>query len=111
MKKWPTFWPGFDAESIVDNDAEGLGAALNSGDNVVVMNDVDFRDNGSLQTSTGNLRLQQGSLARDQGNNSFVAGISTDLDGEARIFGGTVDLGPYEGTALIFADGFEDWAL
>jgi len=56
----------------------------------------------------GNLRLQQGSPVRDQGNNSFVTGVDTDLDGEARIFGGTVDLGPYEGTDLIFADGFED---
>ncbi|HMB40127.1 MAG TPA: choice-of-anchor Q domain-containing protein [Wenzhouxiangellaceae bacterium] len=56
----------------------------------------------------GNLRLQQGSPVRDQGNNSFVTGVDTDLDGEARIFGGAVDLGPYEGTDLIFADGFED---
>ena len=45
---------------------------------------------------------------RDQGNNTFVTGIATDLDGEARIFGGIVDLGPYEGTDLIFSDGFED---
>jgi len=52
--------------------------------------------------------LQQDSPVRDQGNNIFVAGIDTDLDGAARIFGGTVDLGPYEGTDLIFADGFED---
>jgi len=56
----------------------------------------------------GNLRLQLESPVRDQGNNSFVAGIDTDLDGEARIFDGIVDLGPYEGTDVLFADGFED---
>jgi len=63
---------------------------------------------GGAPSLAGNLRLQQGSPVRDQGNNAFVAGIDTDLDGEARIFGGTVDLGPYEGTDLLFADGFED---
>ena len=70
-----------------------------------------FRDAvnpGGAPSLAGNLRLQQDSPVRDQGNNAFVTGIDTDLDGEARIFGGTVDLGPYEGTDLIFADGFED---
>ena len=70
-----------------------------------------FRDAvnpGGAPSLAGNLRLQQDSPVRNQGNNSFVAGVGTDLDGEARIFGGTVDLGPYEGTDLIFADGFED---
>ena len=56
----------------------------------------------------GDLRLQQTSPVRDQGNNSFVAGVATDLDGEDRIFNGIVDLGPYEGTDVLFADGFED---
>ena len=73
-----------------------------------------FRDAvnpGGAPSLAGNLRLQQDSPVRDQGNNSFVAGVGTDLDGEARIFGGTVDLGPYEGTDLIFADGFEDSAF
>jgi len=77
----------------------------NSGNNPL------FRDAvnpGGAPSLAGNLRLQQDSPLRDQGNNSFVAGVDTDLDGEARIFGGTVDLGPYEGTDLIFADGFED---
>ena len=70
-----------------------------------------FRDAvnpGGAPSLGGNLRLQQGSPVRDQGNNNFVAGIDTDLDGEARIFGGTVDLGPFEGTDVLFADGFED---
>jgi predicted outer membrane repeat protein len=53
-------------------------------------------------TITGNLRLQAGSPAIDVGNNSFIAGVSTDLDGEARIKDGdgdgteTVDMGAYE---------------
>ena len=68
----------------------------------------DAVDPSGAPSLAGNLRLQQDSPVRNQGNNSFVAGVGTDLDGEARIFGGTVDLGPYEGTDLIFADGFED---
>ncbi len=45
----------------------------------------------------------------NQGDNSFITGVSTDLDGFARIIDGTVDLGPYEfGSDLfIFRDRFE----
>ncbi|MGY6554356.1 MAG: beta strand repeat-containing protein [Wenzhouxiangella sp.] len=59
-------------------------------------------------TMAGNLRLQDGSPAVDVGNNAFVAGVLTDLDGNARIFRGQVDLGPYENTPvdLIFRDRF-----
>ncbi|MEE4639613.1 MAG: choice-of-anchor Q domain-containing protein [Wenzhouxiangella sp.] len=39
--------------TFVDNDADGLGAGLNSGGNVVVMTDVAFHENGSLATSNG----------------------------------------------------------
>ncbi len=56
---------------------------------------------------SGNLRLRLESPVRDRGDNTFVAGVGTDLDGEARIVGGVVDLGPYEGTDVLFADGFE----
>lgn len=59
-------------------------------------------------TLAGDFRLQLDSPVRDRGRNAFVSGIDTDLDGEARIFGGVVDLGPYEGTDVLFADGFED---
>ena len=70
-----------------------------------------FRDAvnpGGAPSLAGNLRLQQDSPVRDQGNNAFVAGVATDLDGEARIINGIVDPGPYEGTDVLFADGFED---
>jgi hypothetical protein len=45
--------------------------------------------------ATGNLRLQAGSPCINSGNNQFVA-RNTDLDGNPRIAGGTVDVGAYE---------------
>jgi len=73
-----------------------------------------FRDavnpNGAPSLA-GDLRLQFESPVRDVGNNSFVTGITTDLDGKPRIVGGTVDLGAFEGDDTIFADGFEDSGL
>jgi len=59
----------------------------------------------------GDLRLQFESPVRDVGNNGFVTGITTDLDGKPRIVGGTVDLGAFEGDDLLFSDGFEDTDL
>jgi hypothetical protein len=46
-------------------------------------------------TTAGNLRLATGSPAIDVGNNAYN-GTSTDLDGNARIVNGTIDLGAYE---------------
>jgi predicted outer membrane repeat protein len=48
-------------------------------------------------TTGGDLHLGPGSPALNTGNNSFLpAGLSTDLDGNPRIVGGTVDMGAYE---------------
>lgn len=43
-----------------------------------------------------NYRLSVGSPAINKGNNTFVSGVITDLEGKIRIYDGQVDLGPYE---------------
>ena len=45
---------------------------------------------------TGDFTLTGDSQAVNQGNNSYISGYETDLAGNIRIFGGTVDLGAYE---------------
>ncbi|HZU86230.1 MAG TPA: choice-of-anchor Q domain-containing protein [Anaerolineaceae bacterium] len=42
------------------------------------------------------LRLNSDSVAIDNGNNAFLNGLTTDLDGNPRVVGGVVDLGAYE---------------
>ena len=53
-------------------------------------------DPAAAPTTSGNLRLAAGSPAINAGDNQYVTGLSTDLDGNPRISGGTVDLGAYE---------------
>jgi len=51
-----------------------------------------------VQMGTGNVRLTEGSPALDAGLAEFLpAGVTLDLDGEARIQGAAIDLGAYEG--------------
>jgi predicted outer membrane repeat protein len=57
---------------------------------------VETPDPAAAPTPAGNVRLEADSPAVDAGNNSYVAGVATDLDGKARIAGTAVDLGPYE---------------
>jgi len=52
----------------------------------------------------GDLRLRFGSPAINQGDNSFVAGVDTDLAGNERIQAGTVDLGAYETSNSLYVD-------
>ena len=66
-------------------------------------------DPGSAPTLAGNLRLSVGSPVIDVGNNAFIPeGVTTDLDGNPRIFGPRVDLGAFEGDFAdrIFRDRF-----
>lgn len=54
-------------------------------------------DADPLFVGGGDLHLGTGSPAIDAGDNSFLpAGLITDLDGNPRIVGGTVDMGAYE---------------
>jgi hypothetical protein len=63
-----------------------------------------------------NYHLDDGSPGLDAGNNLPPGGLgSTDLDGRQRIENGVVDIGCYEGAALLFFSGFEwedtrDWS-
>lgn len=59
-------------------------------------------------TTSGDLHLREFSPVKDAGNNALISGFDFDLDGVARIFNGTVDLGPYEfGSGILFRDRFE----
>ena len=54
-------------------------------------------DPGFVNAANGNYHLAASSQAINNGNNALIpSGITTDCDGNARIYGGTVDIGAYE---------------
>ncbi len=59
-------------------------------------------DPSSAPTTAGNLRLKSGSPAIDSGDNTFVTGVSSDLDWVGHVADGNldgklkVDMGAYE---------------
>ncbi|PDW02309.1 beta strand repeat-containing protein [Candidatus Viridilinea mediisalina] len=58
---------------------------------------------GSAPTAAGNYRLQSISPAINAGSNDFVPGdLTTDLDGNPRTIGGTVDIGAFEWQPVIY---------
>lgn len=66
------------------------GATLN-GTNIISNSDPQF-----INPATGDYHLTSTSPAKDAGNNSYISGVSTDLDGLTRVFNTNVDLGAYE---------------
>lgn len=103
--------------SLIQNFSANAFTGNDNLDGTNPANDPGFLDPSDpllAPTTDGNFRFQFASPVRDQGNNAFVLGgaAATDLDGQPRIVGPAVDLGPYERSnqqviGLIFADGFE----
>lgn len=82
-------------------------AGIDSGNNLDLNPDfVQDIDLLAVPTTNGNARLLPVSAAIGTGWNTAVIG-NQDLDGNARINGGTVDMGAYEYGDLIFANDFE----
>ncbi len=63
-------------------------------------------DPATAPTPAGDLRLRLASPAIDAGDDSAVT-TSTDLDGDTRITGSAVDMGPWERPGELFSDDFE----
>ena len=66
-----------------------------------------------LDLAGGNLRLASNSPCLNAGDNAFAPG-ATDLDGRARITGGTVDMGAYEfqpGVSGVFLGWLQEYGL
>jgi len=89
--------------SLVDLQAP---TKLDDGANVIGVDPL-FTDPTTLD-----YHLEPGSPAVDVGDNEPPGGLgATDCDGRPRILNGTVDIGMYEGIAVVFSDGFESGDL
>lgn len=80
---------GSNTLNIVMNNCCTTPDSTSSGNNIIT-NAPLFMD-----ASAGNFHLQSNSPCINSGNNAYASG-STDLDGNPRIVGGTVDIGCYE---------------
>jgi hypothetical protein len=85
-------YPGNQAQCTMNYCCTTPDPASGSGN---ITNDPAFVDRPA-----GNLRLQSSSPCTNAGNNVY-APPGTDLDGNARIFNGTVDLGAYENQGVL----------
>jgi predicted outer membrane repeat protein len=91
------------------SDVAHLATGLSNINADPLFDDVDGADN-LPGTADDSLRLSATSAAINAGDNAITtaAGLTLDLDGEARIVGGVVDMGAYEnrtGTCAADADG------
>jgi hypothetical protein len=114
--------------TVVDNSGTGLQVDRYGTATVTLHNTISFGNGTDLLTGSGvdtgsnligvdphfvnpaqlDYRLQIGSPAVDAGDNAPPGGLgASDLDGNPRVVGGTVDIGCYEWTTEIFSDGFE----
>lgn len=99
---------GNTSSPLWQNQVFNSGATLVLNNNII--QDWTGGNNGNLDATgvttddlfenyaSGNFYLKSGSVAIDAGNNTFVNGIDTDLNGNDRILNVIVDLGVYEGT-------------
>jgi hypothetical protein len=84
-----SYFYNFDCDSITASNN------LTCGPGIIVGVDPLFRD-----TANGDYRLQPCSPLINAGTNSVIAPSATDLNGNPRIQGGTVDIGAYEAGTL-----------
>ncbi|MHC4676920.1 MAG: right-handed parallel beta-helix repeat-containing protein, partial [Planctomycetota bacterium] len=93
-------WPDGDLPATAEVtycDVEGGWPGEGNIDEDPLFVDGDGPDN-IIGTEDDNLHLLDGSSCLDAGDNSAVTpGLTTDLDGNARIMNATVDMGAYEG--------------
>ena len=92
-------------KSIIKGGFTGCGSCPNTNGNADPLfanaADPDGTDN-LYRTADDGLRLQVGSPAINTGDNSLIpSGVTTDIAGAARIQGGTVDMGAYEGGVVV----------